>query len=176
MRAERKVSDVLARWNGLPSKEAAEELLPCCGSKAWANKMATQRPIANEIALLAACDTACESLTECDWLEAFRGHPRIGETSAPAPTSARSASWSRQEQRSARTENDDLQIAMAEGNRAYEQRFRRSFIICATAKPAAEILDSLRRRLRNDDSTELHEAAEQQRQIARLRLKKWLAS
>jgi len=95
-------------------------------------QMATQRPIANEIALLAACDTACESLTECDWLEAFRGHPRIGETGAPAQTSTRSASWSRQEQRSARTENDETQIAVAEGNRAYEQRFRRTFIIVPT--------------------------------------------
>ena len=170
------MSDLLARWNALSSKEAAEELLPCCGSKAWAEKMAAQRPIADEIALLAACDTACDSLAECDWLEAFRGHPRIGETSAPAATSARSASWSRHEQRSARTENGAVQIAMAEGNRAYEQRFRRTFIICATGKSAAEILDTLRRRLQNDDSKELHEAAEQQRQIARLRLKKWLAS
>jgi 2-oxo-4-hydroxy-4-carboxy--5-ureidoimidazoline (OHCU) decarboxylase len=32
------------------------------------------------------------------------------------------------------------------------------------------------RRLRSDDSTELYEAAEQQRQIARLRLKKWLSA
>jgi 2-oxo-4-hydroxy-4-carboxy-5-ureidoimidazoline decarboxylase len=170
------VSDVLVRWNSLPSKEAAEQILACCGSKAWADKMAAQRPIADEIALLAACDMACESLAESDWLEAFRSHPRIGETNAPTPTSARSASWSKEEQRSAQTETDDVKIALAEGNRAYEQRFRRTFIICATGKSAAEILDSLRRRLQNDGSTELHEAAEQQRQIARLRLKKWFAS
>jgi 2-oxo-4-hydroxy-4-carboxy--5-ureidoimidazoline (OHCU) decarboxylase len=65
---------------------------------------------------------------------------------------------------------------MAEGNRAYEQRFNRIFIVCAAGKSAPEILEILRRRMRNDDPTELHEAAEQQRQIAHLRLKKWLSS
>jgi 2-oxo-4-hydroxy-4-carboxy-5-ureidoimidazoline decarboxylase len=170
------MSDVLARWNDLPSKEAAEEILPCCGSKAWAEKMAAQRPIADEIALLAACDTACESLAESDWSEAFRSHPRIGERSASAPTSRRSAAWSGEEQRKVEIESDDRKMKMAEGNRRYEIRFGRTFIICATGKSAPEILEQMGRRLRNDDSTELYEAAEQQRQIARLRLKKWLAS
>ncbi len=170
------MSDVLARWNGLLSHEAAEEVLACCGSKAWADKMAAQRPIADETALLAACDAACESLAESDWLEAFRSHPRIGETSVPAATSLRSAAWSCEEQRGVQSESGDTKMTVANGNRAYEERFRRTFIICAAGKSAAEILDSLRRRLQNDDFTELHEAAEQQRQIARRRLQKWLGS
>ena len=64
--------------------------------------------------------------------------------------------------------------ALAEGNREYEQRFNRIFIVCATGKSAPEILEILRRRLRNEQTTELHEAAEQQRLITHLRLKKWL--
>ena len=170
------MSEALARWNALPSKEAAEDILPCCGSKAWAKKMAAQRPIADEIALLAACDTACESLAVPDWVEAFRSHPRIGERSAPAPTSAQSATWSGEEQRNVEIASDDVKMKMAEGNRTYEERFGRTFIICATGQSAPEILEQMKRRLRNDDSTELYEAAEQQRQIARLRLKKWLTS
>jgi 2-oxo-4-hydroxy-4-carboxy-5-ureidoimidazoline decarboxylase len=170
------MSDVLARWNALPCKEAAHELLPCCGSKAWADKMAAQRPIADEAALLAACDLASRNLVESDWLEAFRSHPRIGERSASARTSARSATWSGEEQRSVEIESDDMKMKMTEGNRRYEERFGRTFIICATGKSVPEILEQMKRRLRNDDSTELYEAAEQQRQIARLRLKKWLAS
>jgi 2-oxo-4-hydroxy-4-carboxy-5-ureidoimidazoline decarboxylase len=69
-----------------------------------------------------------------------------------------------------------VKVALAEGNRAYEQRFHRIFIVCATGKSASEILEILRRRLRSDETTELHEAVEQQRQIAQLRLKKWLSS
>ena len=170
------MSEALPRWNRLPWQQAADEILPCCGAKAWAEKMVAQRPIADETALLAACDLACKSLAESDWLEAFRSHPRIGETSAQAPTSARSEAWSREEQWSVATKNGDMKMMLTEGNRAYEQRFHRTFIICATGKSAREILDSLRRRLRNDDSTELYQAAEQQRQITHLRLKKWLSA
>ena len=169
------MSEVLARWNRLPSREAAEEILPCCGSKAWAERMAAQRPMAGESALLAACDLACRNLVESDWLEAFRSHPRIGE-SISASNSARSAAWSREEQRSVEGENDDMKMMMTESNRTYEERFGRTFIICATGKSSAEILESLRQRLRNVDSTEFSEAAEQLRQITHLRLKKWLSA
>lgn len=107
-------------------------------------------------------------------MEAFRSHPRIGESHTQAATSARSAAWSGQEQQSVSTAGDTLKMALAEGNRVYEERFHRIFIVCATGKTPAELLEILRRRLRNDEATEFQEAAEQQRQIAQLRLKKWL--
>jgi 2-oxo-4-hydroxy-4-carboxy-5-ureidoimidazoline decarboxylase len=48
------------------------------------------------------------------------------------------------------------------------------FLVCATGKTAAEMLAILTRRLGNDAESELREAAEQQRQITQLRLRKWL--
>ena len=166
----------LARWNSLTSQQAAAEILPCCGSTAWAEKMAAKRPITDEAALLAACDQACANLSEADWLEAFRGHPRIGETKTPQANSPRSAAWSREEQRSVDSQNRANMMALAESNRAYEQRFGRTFIICATGKSVLEILENLRQRLHNDDTTEFRIASGQLRQIAHLRLKKWLAA
>ena len=170
------MSDVLARWNGLRLEEAAKEILPCCGSKAWAHGMASRRPISDEAALLAASDEVWRELPESDWMEAFRSHPRIGESRSPASAFARSAAWSGEEQQNIGAASEDIKTALAEGNRAYEQRFHRIFIVCATGKSAQEILEILRRRLGNDEATELHEAAEEQRQIAQLRLKKWLHS
>jgi len=170
------MSDVLARWNSLSSYDAEGEILPCCGSKAWARGMAARRPILDETALLAACDEVWKSLPESDWMEAFRSHPRIGESCAPASSPARSAAWSGEEQRRVASASEDVKVALAEENRLYEKRFDRIFIVCATGKSAPEILEILRRRLRNDDIAELQEAAEQQRQIAQLRLKKWLSS
>jgi OHCU decarboxylase len=167
---------VLAEWNGLRPDEAAEEILPCCGSKAWARDMVARRPILDEADLLAGCDRVWKSLPESDWMEAFRSHPRIGESRVPACGPARSTAWSGEEQRKVATAGEDVKTALAEGNQAYEQRFNRIFIVCATGKSAPEILEILRRRLRNDETKELHEAAEQQRQIAHLRLKKWLCS
>jgi 2-oxo-4-hydroxy-4-carboxy-5-ureidoimidazoline decarboxylase len=170
------MSDVLARWNESSPEKAAEEILPCCGSKTWAQQMAARRPIHNEAAVLAASDEVWGNLPESDWLEAFRSHPRIGELSAPSASAARSANSSGEEQRRVTAAGEDVKVALAEGNRAYEQRFNRIFIVCATGKSGPEILGILQRRLRNDDRTELLEAAEQQRQIAHIRLQKWLSS
>jgi 2-oxo-4-hydroxy-4-carboxy-5-ureidoimidazoline decarboxylase len=154
--------------------EAAEEILHCCGSKAWAYGMAARRPMADETTLLAASDEAWKSVKESDWLEAFQGHARIGESRSSAG-STQSTSWSEEEQRRVGGATDELKDALAEGNRAYERRFNHIFIVCASGKSALEILKILRRRLRNDPTTELHEAAEQQRLITQLRLKKWLS-
>lgn len=63
---------------------------------------------------------------------------------------------------------------LARGNAEYEQRFGRIFLLCAPGKSAGEMLDILRVRMGNDVETELREAAEQQRQITQLRLRKWL--
>jgi 2-oxo-4-hydroxy-4-carboxy-5-ureidoimidazoline decarboxylase len=167
------MSTVLARWNRLPVDDAESEILPCCGSRAWAMGLASRRPIANEADLLAASDEAWRSLAEPDWMEAFRSHPRIGESVAAAsPT--QSANWAAQEQRKVSEADDAVKIALAEGNREYERRFQHIFIVCATGKTALEMLSILRERLENDAVTELREAAEQQRLITQIRLKKWI--
>ena len=173
------MSDTLARWNFLPILAAVDEILPCCGSRAWADGMVGRRPLPDEPALLAASDETWRSLAESDWLEAFRSHPRIGESivgesQAAKPAEVQSASWSEKEQRGVADASDSARIALAEGNREYERRFNRIFIVCATGKSPAEILKTLRRRLENDAHTELQEAAEEQRQITQIRLRKWL--
>jgi 2-oxo-4-hydroxy-4-carboxy-5-ureidoimidazoline decarboxylase len=168
------VSQVLARWNRLPHEEAARDILPCCGSKAWAASMALKRPVEEEAALLAASDEIWRALGEADWLEAFRSHPRIGETTAEKGSAAQSSAWSAQEQQKAATADEAVKMALKWGNREYEQKFGRIFIVCATGKSAGEILEILRRRLHNDEATELRQAAEEQRQIMHIRLKKWI--
>ncbi|MFZ0772952.1 MAG: 2-oxo-4-hydroxy-4-carboxy-5-ureidoimidazoline decarboxylase [Candidatus Sulfotelmatobacter sp.] len=173
------MKDVLARWNRLPIDEATKMILPCCGSKAWAQGMVARRPFADEASLLAASNETWDNLTRSDWMEAFHSHPRIGE-SRPASFSstqsrpAGSVEWSAQEQRNVGDAEAATKTALAEANREYERRFNRIFIVCATGKSAVEILEILQRRLKNDAETELHEAAEQQRQIMQIRLGKWL--
>jgi 2-oxo-4-hydroxy-4-carboxy-5-ureidoimidazoline decarboxylase len=169
------VSEVLARWNGMAQEEAVREILPCCGSQAWAASLASRRPMREEAALLVASDDIWHGLGEADWLEAFRSHPRIGETRADNHVAAQSSAWSEQEQKKSATADEAVKSALKWGNREYEQKFGRIFIVCATGKSASEILEILRRRLHNDDATELQQAAEEQRQIMHIRLKKWIA-
>jgi OHCU decarboxylase len=170
--------NTLQRWNHLPVDEATKEILPCCGSKAWAERMAARRPLMDEAALLAASNETWRSLPRSDRMEAFQSHPRIGESRATEPLAAgqpaRSVAWSTQEQSDVTDANVAVKAALADANREYERRFNRIFLVCATGKSAPEILEILRQRLKNDAETELLEAAEQQRQITEIRLRKWL--
>jgi OHCU decarboxylase len=169
-------SGALLRWNSLPPEQAMSDILPCCGSKTWAREMTARRPIRSEAALFAASAEAWKNLSEADWIEAFASHPRIGESRVPPSAAPRSAAWSGDEQQKAGATNENVMSALAEGNRAYEQRFGRIFIVCATGKSAETIVEILQRRLLNDESREMQESAEAQRQITRLRLKKWLTT
>ena len=173
--SEVSANPVLARWNQLLLEDAASEILPCCGSQAWAHGLAARRPFADLASLAAASDQIWTHLEAKDWLEAFSRHPRIGERKVPASAPGQSAEWSAQEQRNVESAAQELQLALAQANRQYEQRFGRVFLVCATGKSAGEMLDILRRRLQNDDATELREAAEEQRKITNLRLEKWLS-
>src|SRR5450631_30256 len=157
------MSKALARRNVLSPAEAENEIVACCGSRAWARGMAHRRPLADEAALLRVSDETWLGLSEADWAEAFRSHPRIGESRAQQPVHARAIAWSSQEQSSAASGADDIKITLAETNQEYERRFGRIFIVCATGKSGVEILEILRCRLQNDGLTELREAVEQQR-------------
>ncbi len=158
----------------MPPDEAASEIQPCCGSNKWAREMSSERPLADVPAVLSASDAIWRGLSAADWDEAFQSHPRIGCSARAEKSGARSARWSAEEQARAAETADSLQHALADGNLEYEDKFRRIFIICASGKSTADILAQLRRRLENEEAAELLEAAEQQRQITQIRLKKWL--
>ncbi|MBV8515352.1 MAG: 2-oxo-4-hydroxy-4-carboxy-5-ureidoimidazoline decarboxylase [Acidobacteria bacterium] len=166
----------LTRWNTLPAATAAAEILHCCGSRNWANSLVAERPFEDLPALLRTSDRIWRDLSEADWLEAFRSHPRIGESHSPTPASAQSRKWSTLEQSRFDQSPESVKKALTAGNQEYERKFARIFIICATGKSAAEILQNLQRRLQNDQAAELHEAAEQQREITHIRLRKWLTA
>jgi 2-oxo-4-hydroxy-4-carboxy-5-ureidoimidazoline decarboxylase len=167
------MNTVLARWNPLASLDAAREVLPCCGSQAWAEELAARRPFEDEASLFATSDAVWRALPETAWREAFDSHPRIGQHHA-AQATAESLQWSQQEQEAALSPDAAAKFALEKANRRYEDRFGRIFIVCASGKSAGEILTILEARMDNDAATELREAAEQQRQITQLRLRRWL--
>lgn len=168
------MNEALARWNSLDNDAAAAAVLPCCGSRAWAAGLAAKRPIADQGSLLAESAVVWRALPIEAWEEAFDSHPRIGEQKAQKDATAESLRSSAKEQAVALSADDEVKLALKEANKRYEQQFGRIFIICASGRAASEILAALEARLLNDDATELQEAAEQQRQITELRLKRWL--
>jgi OHCU decarboxylase len=162
----------LAAWNALPPDQATMQLVHCCAARRWAEAVTSHRPFISEQALFTTADQVWSSMEEPDWMEAFRAHPRIGEKRVNA--SEQSQSWSRQEQRSAENAEEAIQQSIAVGNRLYEELFGFTYIVCATGKTLSEMLAILETRLTHDRVTELREAAEQQRQIMQIRLRKWL--
>ncbi len=160
--------------NAHPPEEAQAELLRCCGSTRWARQVAEARPFANFEELLAAANRVWWSLDPADWLEAFRAHPRIGERKPAAGELAGTERWSAQEQSGMQRSPEEVRAALARGNREYEERFGHIFLVCATGKSGEEMLVLLQTRLGNDPESELRIAAEEQRKITHLRLRKLL--
>ena len=74
------MNPVLARWSLLDPIAAAREILPCCGSRAWAAEVAARRPFTDEAALLLAADAVWIGLPESAWQEAFASHPTFDKS------------------------------------------------------------------------------------------------
>ena len=168
------MNSILAAWNEAEPSAAMEALVACCAARRWAEAMVAMRPYRGVESLSLTADEIWSTMEEPDWMEAFAAHPRIGQRKASAGSST-SAAWSQQEQSSMGSAAHQVRADLAESNRAYEERFGFTYIVCATGKSADEMLTILQRRLTNDRETELREAAEQQRQIMQIRLGKWLA-
>jgi allantoicase len=165
---------VLRQLNAMDEPEIRATLADFCGAPVWIERMAASRPFATPAAVLAAADKAAAAVGPDDWREAFRHHPRIGERAAERPQSGAAQAASTQEQSAAQDAPPSDRAALAEENRAYEERFGYVFIVCATGKTAPEILAILRDRMKNDPDTELRAAAAEQRRITTLRLEKLL--
>ncbi|HEX8852454.1 MAG TPA: 2-oxo-4-hydroxy-4-carboxy-5-ureidoimidazoline decarboxylase [Pyrinomonadaceae bacterium] len=168
------MSEELHRLNALTDEEATAELLKCCAAREWARRMSAARPFLDEGELFAAADRIWWSLDDEDWLEAFRGHPKIGGRKAAAEVSAESARWSESEQRGTSEAAPQTLDALAHANQLYEEKFGFIYIVCATGKSAAQMLDMLNARLAHERDMELRIAAEEQRRITALRLNKLL--
>jgi 2-oxo-4-hydroxy-4-carboxy-5-ureidoimidazoline decarboxylase len=142
-------------------------LLACCASRRWAAEVAAGRPYAGLAELRAASAKALAGLDWPDVEEALAAHPRIGDR---ARGEGREAAWSRGEQSGMDAAAAELRAALAEGNRAYEERFGHVFLICATGLGAAEMLAALRERLGNDDEAERAAVRAELAKIVDLRL------
>ena len=162
----------LAELNEAPAEQARATLLACCAVPSWADAVAAGRPYPDEDSLLARADEAARAMTPAEVDRALDAHPRIGERAAGSDTEA---AWSRQEQ-STVSRDGDTQAALLRGNQAYERRFDRVFLICATGLSGAQILAALEERLHHDDATEQAVVADELRKIALLRLRKVLAT
>jgi 2-oxo-4-hydroxy-4-carboxy-5-ureidoimidazoline decarboxylase len=133
--------------------------------------MMNRRPFGSDAMVLAAARLEGSALSPDDWREAFSHHPKIGDRDRLRAKFAATRHLSEREQSGVDDAPEALLDALAEGNRAYEEQFGYIFIVCATGKSAAEMLDLLRARLPNSPDVEIRVAAAEQMRITELRLR-----
>jgi 2-oxo-4-hydroxy-4-carboxy-5-ureidoimidazoline decarboxylase len=158
----------LEEFNSTPADRLRPALAACCDVPRWVDGILAKRPYGDLAALTAVADQSLRELDGNEVDRALQAHPRIGDRPQGASTEA---AWSRSEQ-SGVEEQPGIRRELAEGNRQYEERFGRVFLICATGLSAHDMLTSLRDRLTHDDATEATVVHEELRKIALLRLAK----
>jgi len=160
--------------NTLPVQQLKEELLKCCGSPAWVNKMLPFFPAEDLVELLEDAEEEWFKCSPEDWKEAFAHHPKIGDKESLKKKFASTAQWASAEQSGVNEASSETIGALAKANEEYEKKFGYIFIVCATGKSAEEMLGMLTTRLMNDPEEEIEIAADEQNKITKLRLEKLL--
>ncbi|MEO6511485.1 MAG: 2-oxo-4-hydroxy-4-carboxy-5-ureidoimidazoline decarboxylase [Nocardioides sp.] len=154
-------------FNELAAADAAGLVRACADIDAWVDAVVIGRPFDDLAALTAYAERQAATWTGDEIEAALADHPRIGERHSGGGASA---SMSRQEQ-SGVGDDEDVKARLAEGNRRYEARFHRIYLVRAAGRTAEEMLAMLDDRLTNDPETELKVTGGQLAEIAVLRLK-----
>ncbi|NMR20682.1 2-oxo-4-hydroxy-4-carboxy-5-ureidoimidazoline decarboxylase [Cellulomonas fimi] len=163
----------LERFNSADAADAERLLRTCVDVPRWAAELAAARPFADVDAAVEAASAAARPWTDAELDQALGRHPRIGER---PPGDDAEARLSRQEQAAVDPADDDVRRRFAEGNRAYEERFGRVFLIRAAGRTAEELLGALEERLTHDPADERAIVADELLDIALLRLRGALSS
>jgi 2-oxo-4-hydroxy-4-carboxy-5-ureidoimidazoline decarboxylase len=150
--------------------DAAQLFRQCCTSGHWIERMVATRPYASADALRQQADSHWHDMAEADYLEAFDGHPKIGDVGSLKAKYANTKALAAGEQSGVNVATDEVIRRLAAGNRQYEEKFGFIFIVCATGKSAEEMTNLLEARLPNERQVELENAAEEQRKIFHIRL------
>lgn len=151
--------------NALFEQQAREFFGSACASSAWLDEMTDRRPYGSPGEVLEAASSAFALLGDSDWLEAFAGHPRIGE---------RGDSTANREQSGVTSASREVIARLATVNREYEDKFGFTYIVYATGKTAEEMLELAEDRLANGRDGEIANAAAEQRLITGTRLRRMM--
>ena len=159
-------------FNRAPESEARTLLESCLAVPRWVDRVLAGRPYRSGGQLTGAARALAAELTADEVDAALARHPRIGE----AAGAAHDVEHSRREQAAIDTDDASVRDELADGNREYEARFGRVFLIRAAGRTSREVLGELRRRLQNAPEAETAEVVRQLTEIASLRLERVLAT
>ncbi|ASA57491.1 2-oxo-4-hydroxy-4-carboxy-5-ureidoimidazoline decarboxylase [Vibrio gazogenes] len=149
------------------------QLAQICTSTSWQRLMLADMPSLNYAALCRSADVAFAQLSESDWLEAFAGHPMIGDLDTLQKKYNQGKHLSEQEQGNIKQASKAVLHDLLYYNQAYLKKFGFIFIICASQHSAEQVLEQIKARIKNNRSDELMNAAREQQKISRLRMESY---
>ena len=161
----------LEKFNTMHLSDAKDLLMTCCTAKNWVIQTCSHRPFASENDLFKKACNIWSKMLEDDFLEAFEGHPKIGDINSLAKKYRSTASMAEHEQKTVTEASEHTLSCLAELNDQYHKKFGFIFIVFASGKSASDMLSLLKSRLGNDRRKELMIAASEQRKILQLRLR-----
>ncbi len=165
---------MIEQINNYTKAEAVDAFMQCNTSECWCKKMEQSRPFSNAKSLSESADKHWKKSTEVELLQAFEGHPEIGDVSTLREKYRNTEKLAGHEQSGVNTATESTLQSLAQGNQDYKEKFGFIFIICARGKSADEMLELLLLRLSNSREQELENAAEEQRKITQIRIEKLL--
>ena len=164
----------LMQLNQLSDADAAFAFSNCCTAQRWIQAMVAARPFSSKQQCLELADEVWRKSDETDFLQAFEGHPKIGDVSSLKAKYAHTKQLASGEQGAVNDASDDILERLAQGNNDYYEKNGFIFIVCASGKSAAEMLGLLEQRLPNSRDQELLNAAAEQAKITAIRINKLL--
>jgi 5-hydroxyisourate hydrolase/2-oxo-4-hydroxy-4-carboxy-5-ureidoimidazoline decarboxylase len=163
----------LEQLNSLSESEAASHMEKCCVSSTWVSKMAGSRPFKDHQDVISkAADIWYNECSKKDFLEAFTGHPKIGNVESLKEKFAKTKEWAGNEQSKVGDASMKTIEELAKVNQDYEEKFGYIFIVSASGKSADEMLAIAKARLAHTKEDEIHVAMNEQHKITVIRLVK----
>lgn len=160
--------------NTLPHDTAMDWFMQTCTAENWCAFMLESRPFANVSVLIEAAEKNWQLMHDEDYLQAFKGHPMIGDVQSLRDKYAHTKALASEEQSGASAASEETLQQLQQCNKSYLDKHGFIFIICATGLAADAMLAALKIRLPNSTDIEMKIAAQEQIKITLLRINKAL--
>ncbi len=158
--------------NTLTTVDAINWFMQTCTASRWCKLMASNRPYNDTIQLKEQALRCWGEMQTEDFLEAFGGHPMIGDLSTLRKKYANTKALASNEQSGTQEASDAVLLNLKTQNQAYLDKHGFIFIVCASGLSAQAMLDILNARITNTTESEFVNAAAEQLKITLLRIEK----
>jgi len=162
----------ISTLNDMSDNDAMNWFMQTCTASRWCQLMTNARPFSSLNELIQKAETNWLQMQTPDYLEAFEGHPMIGDLHSLRAKYANTKALASNEQAGTAQSDEATLKALQSTNIEYLNKHGFIFIICATGLSAKAMLLKLQQRLPNSTEVEMKTAAKEQLRISLLRIEK----